>query len=87
MRHEGSRIRVNGQSYEIMYTQEEADPAPGRTPPVRKYVGIYLHNLKTRSPEPTHMIKFYLDSNEAFMLDLCCRRPVETRVDGFELEG
>ena len=67
----GDKIKINGVTYEVLYVQGEADPAPHKDPPIRYYLGIYIHDHKTESLSPTHFIKYYYhDTKEIFLIEL-----------------
>jgi hypothetical protein len=67
----GDKIKIGSITYEVLYVQGEADPAPHQDPPFRKFLGIYLHDHKTKSLHPTHFIKYYYDdTQEIFLIEL-----------------
>ncbi len=70
----GDKIRIKDDVYEVLYVQEEADSVPHKNPPFRSYLGIYLHDSKTKSLYPTHYIKYYYDTKEIFLMELQGRK-------------
>jgi len=81
----GDKMKINNLTYEVLYVQSEADPAPHQDPPFRKFLGIYLHDHKTKSLHPTHFIKYcYDDSQEIFLREL---RGKQIRQEDISLES
>jgi hypothetical protein len=70
----GDMVKIKDTSYQVIYVQGEAEPAPMLRPPVRSFLGIYIKELNPEtedSNEPTHLLKFYYeDTKECRMLSL-----------------
>ena len=67
----GDKIKIRSVTYEVLYVEGEADPVPHQDPPFRKFLGIYLHDHKTKSLHPTHFIKYYYDdTQEIFLIEI-----------------
>lgn len=64
----GDRLTVKGKTYEVLYTQIEADTVK-EGEKIKKYNAIYLHRSDSKSLSPTHHLNFYLDSKEVYFLD------------------
>ncbi len=64
---EGNIVKIKNFSYEVIFTREEAEPAPDQDPPIRRFFGVYLHKLISKSLKPTHLIKYYDDDKNVFL--------------------
>lgn len=65
---EGDRIRIKGVLYEVLSVFEDAIRQPERTPPIRPYLTIYLHDMRTKTLFPTHQLHWYYDTNECVLI-------------------
>ncbi len=71
----GDKLKINKILYEVLYVQGETDPFPHHDPPIRSYFAVYLHDHKTKTLFPTHMIKYYYeDTKEIFLIELRGKR-------------
>jgi len=64
----GNLIELHNTLFEVLNTNIEADPAPGKIPPFNKYFVLYLRKKKSSGLLPTHEIREYEHTKEVYLV-------------------
>ena len=75
----GDKLKINNINYEILFVEVEAEPESHNNPPFRRFFGIYLHDNKTKSLSPTHLIKYYYDDTKEIFLKELRGKPLKEK--------
>lgn len=65
----GNILKISDDSYEVLFSQVEADIAKPPRYKVRTFNAIYLHKLRSKSIQSTHQLHYYSDKREIYLFD------------------
>lgn len=65
----GDIIKIKNTSYQVLFSQVEADISKPPEYKVRTFKAIYLHIINSKSIQQTHQLHYYSDKEEILLFD------------------
>lgn len=62
-------MTIENNRFEVLFSQKEATILPITHPEHRAYLMIALHEINSKSINPTHELQYFLDTKEIFLIN------------------